>query len=67
MKTWIERLSEEEAKAQLERADDLLLRLVPFGLDYEDNVAALAIFIAKYQQYVAVILEAATRGERECS
>lgn len=61
MKPWIANLSEQEAKEQLERADNLLLALAPLGLASE-SLPVILMMGTTYCKYVAISCEAAKRG-----
>lgn len=60
MKSWIANLSEQEAKEQLERADNLLFALAPLGLASESLPVTL-LMGTTYCDYVAVAVDAAGR------
>lgn len=66
MKNWIDNLTETEAKEQLERADDLLLVLVPhvLGESNEGDELRLPLLLAStYRKYVFAAIEAQSRSE----
>lgn len=66
MKHWISVLTEKEAKEQLERADNLLLRFVPISLPtlLKQDAQDIKSVVESYHDYVARVAIAMAIADR---